>query len=176
MIRINLFPQKYNGINPILFKKEMLFIKPILQIFTVFSTAVLLSVCCFADVIFRSDGITDLSAVSLLLDNAEQITVKKAPAAGQGSLFCQGAELSDNDTFYQREMDSLVFVPFCEQYFCSIELQPQGESRPLSITVTDQDCKFSSYSLEAGEYCWAWAKSGYFSHIRDTAPAISEHL
>ena len=154
----------------------MLFIKPILQIFTVFSTAVLLSVCCFADVIFRSDGITDLSAVRLLLDNAEQITVKKAPAVGQGSLFCQGAELSDNDTFYQREMDSLVFVPFCDEYLCSIELQPQGESRPLSITVTNQDCNISSFRLEVGEYCWAWAKSGYFSHSRDAVPATAAGL
>ena len=153
----------------------MLFIKPIFQIFTIVSTAVLMSVCCFADAVFRSKGITDLSAVRLLLDNAEMIAVKKAPADGQGSLLCQGAELSDNDTVYKDELDSLVFVPFCDEYLCSIELQPQGESRPLSITVTDQDCKFSSYSLEAGEYCWAWAKSGYFSHIRDTAPAISEH-
>ena len=154
----------------------MLFIKPIFQIFTIVSTAVLMSVCCFADAVFRSKGITDLSAVRLLLDNAEMIAVKKAPADRQGSLLCQGAELSDNDTVYKDELDSLVFVPFCDEYLCSIELQPQGESRPLSITVTDQDCKFSSYSLEAGEYCWAWAKSGYFSHIRDAALATAADL
>ena len=159
-----------------MFAREMLYIRPILQIFAACSAAFLMSICCFADAVFRTEGVTDLSSVRLLLGDAEMIAVKKAPADGQDSLLCQGAELSDNDTVYKDELDSLVFVPFCEEYLCSIELHPQGEGQPLVITVTNQDCKVSSYSLEAGEYCWAWAKSGYFSHIRDAALATAADL
>ena len=151
------------------------FIKTILRLFTLFSISALMSVCCFADAVFRSEGITDLSAIQLLC-SSDRVTLLKVPDPHHGQLICRGAELSDFDTIEREELDSLVFVPFSEQYLCSIELQPQGESSPLAITVTNQDCKVSSYSLEAGEYCWAWAKSGYFSHIRDAVPATAAGL
>ena len=127
----------------------------------------LLPVCCFADAVFRSEGVTDLSSVRLLLPDHEQFTVLRSPDKQQGSLICRGAELSDYDSFAQSDADSLVFVPFCEDVFCKIELLPQGENDPLSIIITNSDSTLLSYSVEAGQYCWAWAQNNYFSHIAD---------
>ena len=139
-----------------------------------------LNIRCAADAVFRSEGVTDLSATKLLISSPYQITVLKAPHPIQGELICRGAELSDFETIEKKELDSLVFVPFCEDVFCQIELISQGESHPLSITVTNRDFALSSYSADAAEYCWAWAKSEYFSHIRgitpNNIPAIPSHL
>ena len=140
-------------------------------LFFMLCTAYFMTLYCAADAVFRSDDIIDLSAIKFMFSDTAQFTVIKSPDPQQGSLFCRGAELSNYDSFAHSDADSLVFVPFCEDVFCQIELQPQSEDKSLSIVITNSDCSLSSYSIEAGQYCWAWAQNGYFSHIISLAEA-----